>query len=97
VHGSVSFTATCTDQGGGDFEVKLFAESSETGATLGRQADHLPLDPGPVLIDSTMSSTAAVRQTSATVVTPSTAFNVLMARGVMVGGQNCVAGVTVLP
>jgi hypothetical protein len=95
--GPVTFTATCTDKGAGEFEVNVSAQSSETGAVLGRAADQFALASTPTTIESSQWGTAMIREFSAAVVASSTGFNVLVTRGVLTGGHNCVAGVTVLP
>jgi hypothetical protein len=96
-HGSVAFTASCTDQGGGTFQVQTFAQSTETGAVLGRQADQVDLTSSPSVLDDSTAGAAVLRENSAAVMTPTTTFHALIARGVNVGGHNCVAGVTVTP
>jgi hypothetical protein len=99
--GPVTFTATCDDLGGPDpdqFMVRVLAQSSETPATLGRSSDEVEILSTPTEIDSSSWSVPMVRQSMGAVVTPTTAFNVIMTRGVYRGGTgNCFAGVTVLP
>jgi hypothetical protein len=99
-HGSVTFTATCADEGGvpNDFRIRVFAASSEANSRLGRAADDFDLSGGPSELENSVSSIQTVRQFIGAVVTPTQAFNVLVTRGVYRGGNpNCFAGVTVLP
>jgi hypothetical protein len=98
-HGTVTFTATCTDEGANDFRVKVFAASSEPSSRLGRAGDEFNLsDLGPAEIQNTISSVVTTRQLSGAVVTPTQAFNVLVTGGVYRGDTpGCYAGVTVLP
>jgi hypothetical protein len=96
--GQVSFTATCTDQTAGVFEVEIFATSSEANSIFGRQSDQVTLTGTPASLYMSTSDAAVLRSDwPAAVITPSTAFHVLVARGVNVGGHNCMAGVTVTP
>jgi hypothetical protein len=96
-HGPITFTAKCTDKGAGDFEINISAQSSETGAILGRGADQFALLATPTTIETSQSGAAMIRQFTAAVVSSSTAFNVLVTRGLLTGGHSCLAGVTVLP
>jgi hypothetical protein len=104
-HGTVTFSATCTDENNGppdnEFRVKVFAQSSEANSRLGlsnASTDVNLSDVDPAELQNTVTSIFAVRQMSGAVVTPTTAFNVLVTGGVNRGGtNNCFAGVTVLP
>ena len=96
-HGPITLTAKCTDKGAGEFEINISAQSSEANALLGRGSDNFPLTSSPTTIEVSQWGTAMLRQFTAAVVSPTTAFNVLVTRGVLVGGHNCVAGATVLP
>jgi hypothetical protein len=97
--GTVKFTATCTDQGGGDFRIQVFAESSEADSHVGRQADQVDLTPvsTPTQLYDSTALAAVLRSDSVVVMTPTKSFYALVARGVNVGGNNCVAGVTATP
>jgi hypothetical protein len=96
---TVKFTATCTDQGGGDFQIQVFAESTEANSRVGRQADQVDLTPvsTPTLLYDSTALVALLRSDSVVVMTPTKSFYALVARGVNVGGNNCVAGVTATP
>jgi hypothetical protein len=97
-HGTVSFTATCADQGAGVFEVIVNGQSSEANSSLGEPGSQTDLAGTPTEIDRSTSDVYVVRQLGGAVVTPTQAFNVLITRGVNRGGaNNCFAGVTVLP
>jgi hypothetical protein len=104
-HGTVTFSATCTDENNGppdnEFRLKVFAQSSEANSRLGlsnASTDVNLSDVDPAELQNTVTSIFAVRQMSGAVVTPTQAFNVLVTGGVNRGGaNNCFAGVTVLP
>ena len=104
-HGTVTFTATCTDEANGppdnEFRVKVFAQSIEANSRLGLSGASTDVnlsDVDPAELQNTVTSIFAVRQMSGAVVTPTQAFNVLVTGGVNRGGtNNCFAGVTVLP
>jgi hypothetical protein len=104
-HGTVTFTATCTDEANGppdnEFRVKVFAQSTEANSRLGLSGASTDVnlsDVDPAELQNTVTSIFAVRQMSGAVVTPTQAFNVLVTGGVNRGGtNNCFAGVTVLP
>jgi hypothetical protein len=104
-HGTVTFTATCTDEANGppdnEFRVKVFAQSIEANSRLGLSGASTDVnlsDVDPAELQNTVTSIFAVRQMSGAVVTPTQAFNVLVTGGVNRGGSNnCFAGVTVLP
>jgi hypothetical protein len=99
--GSFTFTATCADEGGGppnDFRVQVFAQSTDLPAEFGRAADQLDVTATPTELVNSVSSAVMVRESTASILSSSTARNVLVTSGVYRGGTaNCFAGVTTLP
>ena len=97
-HGTVTFTATCEDQGAGVFEVIVNGQSSEANSAVAESGGQIDLAGTPTEIDRSAADVFVVRHMGGAVVTPTQAFNVLITRGVNRGGtSNCFAGVTVLP
>jgi hypothetical protein len=94
--GPITFTATCTDAGGGDVEVDVSAESSEANSFAGQPGSQFALSAGPVVVSTQVSSVAAFRTLSPLgIITPTTGFTALISSGVVVGGADCVAEVIV--
>jgi hypothetical protein len=96
--GPVTFTATCTDLGGGDVMVEVSATSSEASTFAGREANQDPLTATPTVIATQQSSVATFRaQPPIGIITPTTGFTALVSSGVFVGGEDCAAEVIVTP
>jgi hypothetical protein len=96
--GPVTFTATCTDLGGGDVMVEVRATSTEANTFAGREANQDPLTLTPTVISTQQSSVATFRtQPPIGIITPTTGFTALVSSGVFVGNADCAAEVIVTP